>query len=234
MATYKKDINLLTAMTKKKPRVNPFALIIPLIVFVALGAGITVSIFEISAQTAQLTMQRDDLQTYLDSPRVANGKIEAQNLQAQANEVQALASEVKGTLFNLSSYPDLTGENIQAIYDLAGYEIELTHFSYDRRTGALSFSASCWSGRQVPYFVQALRECGIFSDVQYQGYANETHTVTGSPLLDPVTETYEFETWEEIEYHYEISCLVASPAPTLPPLGNGADAGGEPTDEGGE
>jgi hypothetical protein len=86
----------------------------------------------------------------------------------------------------------------------------------------------------VPYFVQALRTCGIFADVQYKGYANETFTVTGNSYLDPITDMTMTETWEENEYHYEISCRVAYPAPALPPLTENTETDGESADEGGE
>jgi hypothetical protein len=229
MASYKKDINLLAAMTKKKSRVSPLALIVPILVFLALGAAIAFSLYSISTQVANLTMQRDDLQRYMDSARVVDGQAEASSLRSQAEQVQSLATEVRGTLYNLSSYPDLTGEDFQAVFDLAGYDVELTHFTYDRRTGALNFSASCESVRRMPIFIQSLRGCGIFSDVQYTGYANDIRTETGSPILDPVSKTTTFETWEVSEYRYEVSCLVAYPAPALPPL---PEAPAESTDDG--
>lgn len=231
LASYKKDINLLDAMTKKKSRVNPLALIVPIFVFLVLGAGIALSTFWITSQTVALTLERDSLQNYMTSSRVTEGQQEAQTLQAQVGQLQALASEVRGTLYNLSSYPDLTGEDFQAVFEMSGEDIELTHFMYDRRTGVLSFTATCESVRKIPVFVTALRDSGIFSDVQYKGYANETRTESGNPILDPVSKTTTIETWTVSEYHYDISCLVANPAPTLPALEEESAAEGD-TEEG--
>jgi hypothetical protein len=234
MATYKKDINLLAAMTKKKSRVSPLALIVPILVFVLLGAGIAVSTVYITSQTTELSLKRDDLQSYLDSPRVLDGQRQVASLKSEAERLQSLASQVRGTLYNLSSYPDLAGKDFQYIFELAGEDIELTHFSYDRRTGALHFSATCQSVRKIPIFVQSLRTCGIFSDVQYQGYVSETESVIGSPILDPVTDITTLSTYEIQEYRYEISCLVAYPVPTLPDVTGSSDDGGDNAEGGGE
>lgn len=224
MASYKKDINLLAAMTRKTPRVHPLAFIVPVLTFLGLGLLIASSVIWVTGQTTLLTLERDELQHYMDSPRVSEGQAEAVSLQAAATEVQARAAEVKGTLYNLSSYPDLSGEEFQTIFNFAGENIQLTEFNYDRRSGTLSFSASSQSVRGIPTFIAALRESGIFADVQYKGYVNGVRIETGGPVFDPITEVTTLPNIEIYEYLYQVSCLVANPTPGLPALDEAASS----------
>jgi hypothetical protein len=205
-------------MTKKKSRVNPFTIIVPIIIFLVLGGIIATSIVWITGQTALLTLQRNELKSYMNSTRVTEGQVEVANLNATAQEKQALASEVKSTLYNLSSYPDLSGDNLETVIAFAGENIELANFSYDRRTGTLTFSATSQSVRRMPVFIAALRECGIFSDVQYQGYVNGVRIDAGYPVYDPETDQTTLESYEIDEYRYQVSCLVVNPSATLPAL----------------
>jgi hypothetical protein len=223
MAAYKKDINLLAVMTQKKSRVGLLAIIIPIIVFLILGASLAFGAFWYGSTVTTLTAERDSLQLYIESSRVTDSQEEAQELKDVAEKMRVYADEIKSALYNLSSYPDLYGEQFELIFELAGDDIVLSEYIYDRRTGTLSFSATSLSVRRMPYFVQSLRENAYFSDVQYRGYVRDTRTETGEAVIDPVTELATAPTIEILEYRYEITCRLATPEPYLPDEGTSSE-----------
>jgi hypothetical protein len=204
---------------------------VPTIVFLILGALIAFSLVWYSSTMAVLTTERDTLQLYIESTRVEDSQEDAQALKAEADEMQARANEIKGTLLNLSSYPDLYGEHFRSIFDFAGYDVELSEYVYDRRTGTLSFAATSPGVRRMPYFIQSLRGCGYFSDIQYRGYVRGTHSESGEPVIDELTDITTIPTFEVIEYRYEITCKLVAPVPSLPALetdgGDVQEGGGE-------
>jgi hypothetical protein len=218
MASYKKDINLLGAMAQKKSRVSPFVIIVPILIFLMLGTLIVFSTSWYASTMATLTIERDTLQNYLDSTRVTDSQDKAEEVRLAAAEMGRRADEVAGTLYILSSYPDLGSEQFQAIFEFAGDNIELADYVYDRRTGILSFSATSASVRTMPRFVQSLRECGHFSDIQYRGYVRSVHIETGEPVTNPVTEVTTITSTEIVEYRYEVVCKLVGPVPSLPPV----------------
>jgi hypothetical protein len=224
MASYKKDINLLGAMTQKKSRVSPFVIIVPILIFLALGTLIVFSTSWYASTMATLTIERDSLQSYLDSTRVTDSQDKAEEVRRAATEMGRRADEVVGMLYILSSYPDLGGEQFQAVFELAGDNVELADYVYDRRTGILSFSATSASVRNMPRFVQSLRACGYFSDIQYRGFVRSVHIETGEPVTNPVTEVTTITSTEIVEYRYEIVCKLVTPIPSLPPV-EGEDTG---------
>lgn len=232
MASYKKDINLLAVMTQRKSRINPLAVIIPIAVFLALGAGIFFGTIWYTTNMAELTFQRDDLKRYIESARVTNSQDNTRALRLAAEEMQLRANEVRETLYNLSSYPDLHGEQFQAIFDYAGDEIELSGYVYTRVSGTLSFSATSERVSRMPVFIQNLRESGLFSDVQYQGYVMGTRTESGTPVLDRTTDMMVTPTYTVTEYLYEVTCRVTTPTPALPPVDT--DEGAENQEGSGE
>jgi hypothetical protein len=218
VAGYKKDINLLDAMAQKTARVSPLAVAVPVVVFLVLGVFIALGVTWYTSTTTLLSAERTSLQQYLESARLNEAQNKAEELKAQAIEMQGLAGMVKDTLYSLSSYPDLYEEHFDFIFELAGDNIELADYRYDRRTGVLSFSATSPSVRHIPYFVQGLRESNYFSDIQYQGYVKGVRTEDGEPVINATTDVTTIPTIEVTEYRYEITCKLTGPAPALPPL----------------
>ncbi|MDR1082797.1 MAG: hypothetical protein LBL27_02890 [Coriobacteriales bacterium] len=234
MASYKKDIDLLAVMAQKQARVSPLMVLVPIVVFLVLGALIALGIFWYLSTTAVLITERDNLQLYLDSTRVNNFQEEAAALEAQATEMEGQAEEVKGTLYNLSSYPDMYEEQFDIIFTLAGNDVTLSDYIYDRRTGILNFSASSTSVRRMPQFVQGLRDDGHFVDIQYQGYVKEVNAATGAVETRPTTETATTSSNKASEYRYEITCKLVGPNPVLPEVEEEGDTADSAEEGGGE
>jgi hypothetical protein len=215
-------------MTPRKSRAGLLAILIPIVVFLILGALLAVGTFWYLSTMTALGIERDELKHYLDSSRVEVSHEKEEEFKGLAAEATRRAEGVKGTLYSLSSYPDLRGEHFEALFSLAGDEVEVADYAYDRRSGVMSFSATSQSVRRIPHFVQGLRECGYFSDVQYRGYVRSTSTSSGSPVIDPVTDITTIPTISIIEYRYEITCQLVSPSPALPAVEADEAAEGEP------
>jgi hypothetical protein len=216
---------------------------VPILVFLALGTLIVFGAIWYTSTMTGLTFQRDDLKNYVDSSRVTDSQEEAQTLKFAVTEMQTRASEIRDTLYNLSTYPDLYGEQFDSIFEFAGDDIELSGYAYDRETGTLSFTAVTPRVSRMPYFVQSLRNSGLFSDVQYQGYVMGTHTETGAPVCSSTTDTTVNPVITVTEYRYEVTCRVVTPTPALPPVATdeaaaedaaATEGGGEEPAEGGE
>jgi hypothetical protein len=229
VAAHKKDINLLASMTTtKKSRVSLLAILIPVIVFLILGALLAVGSFWYVTTTTALETERSELQFYLNSSRVETSHERENAARELAETTRRQAEDLKGTLYNLSSYPDLYGEHFDAIFALAGDDIHLADYAYDRRTGIMSFSASSQSVRRMPHFIKGLRDCEYFSDIQYRGYVRSSHNESGRPIIDPITDITTVPTISIIEYRYEITCQLTRPNPALPAVetGEGTAGGG--------
>ena len=242
MARSKKDINLLDVLEgKKKIGLSRQALValicIPLLALVAVA-----TIFLFTTTITNLLEQRNGLKNYLESPQTQAAYQETALAKDQSTQMRADANALIAALQNLSSYPELYSEQYNRIFELAGYEIDLSEASYDRRTGVLKFNATAAELVSLPRFVESMRNSGLFTDIQYRGYVQ---TKTGIILLSDSSAgtsgtpnssatagsgtsggsgsgsgsaAQQATTYEIISYYYAIECLVAPPQPTLPIL----------------
>lgn len=96
-----------------------------------------------------------------------------QSLQDQqaADAYQSLTDYSNGVTNILNSYPDLTSSllnRIEAVGSASGISVEYT--SYDAASGLLQFNATSDTVIDIPSYVRALQDCGVFSSVDYTGY----------------------------------------------------------------
>jgi hypothetical protein len=245
VARRKKDINLLDALEgKKKVGLSVNAIVglacIPLVALVA-----AVAVFVLVAAIADLSGQRDQLRNYVENQQTEAASAEVASTQRQAYQARADADAVMAMLRYLSSSPDLYGEHYDRIFEMAGVEIELTNFTYDRQSGMLRFNASAAELSSLPRFVEQMRASGFFSDVQYRGYVQTTTSsaslagsgsgtsgTSGDATTSGVASAYASSASvpEIVSYYYSLECQVVFPEPTLPALaaqGEGETGGGE-------
>jgi hypothetical protein len=231
----RKDIDLFAVMKRRRPRVSLLAVALPLLGLPALAALVALGVLWLDGQVTTLNAERDGLRGYVEGRRLEDSRRRTGELRAQAEEMRLRADEVTGTLYSLSSYPDLTGTAIEAVHSLAGTDNELSGIVYNRRTGILNFTVVTEQLHAAPAFVQGLRKCGIFSDVQYTGYAHNARTTidrdesgrTGAaaPTGGENRATVTGSRHEVDEYHYAVTCQVAKPQALLPPLPQDAPEG---------
>lgn len=96
-----------------------------------------------------------------------------QSLQDQqaADAYHSLTDYANSVTSLLASYPDLTSSllnHIDAAGSGSGITVEFT--SYDAASGVLQFNATSNTVIDIPAYVRALQNCGVFSDVDYTGY----------------------------------------------------------------
>lgn len=132
--------------------------------------GITIHTLLMRGQTADLTAWCQDetnLTPYLQS---------LQDQQA-ADAYQSLTDYSNGITDILNSYPDLTSSllnRIEAVGSASGISVEFT--SYDATTGLLQFNATSDTVIDIPSYVRALQDCGVFASVDYTGYQYNNNT----------------------------------------------------------
>jgi len=218
-----KDINLLSALEGRKKK----ALQLPLLI----GIGCTCLLLGLAGAVAfgfisiinGMSAERDELQGYVYGEQTLSAYNEAVAAKAAAQEALARTETMKQALQALSSYPALYQEDYALVVSLTGDVIDLTDFNFDPLTGILSFEASAEAIDSVPYFIEMMRGCGRFSDVQYRGYARTEQTIVplSSSSSDDGTsssESYEDYSYTIVGYSYSVQCLVAAPEPTLPAM----------------
>lgn len=118
-----------------------------------------------------------------------------QSLQDQqaADTYHSLADYANGISSLLDSYPDLTSSllnRIDAAGSSSGITVEFT--SYDASTGVLQFNATSNTVIDIPSYVRALQNCGVFSSVEYSGYESTNNR-------------------EDSGYSLHLHCILAAP-----------------------
>ena len=70
----------------------------------------------------------------------------------------------------LATYPAITSGLIDRIAAVGGDRVVMTLEGWDAGTGTLSFLARSGEVLEIPSYIQALRETGLFRSVEYTGY----------------------------------------------------------------
>lgn len=216
-----KEINFLTVLTGRsaKKKLSPRSLIMPGVVLVILVVG--VGMFSmLTMDTNRVEAQSDVIREYLDSPETNRQLMEAANLESQAQYMSYLAEETVSPINNVSSYPDMTRANYEALWGYAGANIELGSLRYDRTTGVLSFTATSDYVLSIPTFISQLRNCGIFSDVSYSGYAGNaaatqiatsTDRTSSSSSSSSSSSASGTANMQQPRYSFSVECVLKAP-----------------------
>ncbi|MDR3224809.1 MAG: hypothetical protein LBT52_00745 [Clostridiales Family XIII bacterium] len=203
-----RELNLLAALDRGKQRkkAGKGAIIIIALVAVVV-ASVALFYMYMLDQTDISIEQRDIALAYVNDPDNQRLYNESITNQQAAQEAQARADAIAGTVEGMESYPDMMGKDYKKLFRIAGGKVDMSGISYDHTTGTLSFAAKCQSATRVPIFIAALRSCGIFSDVYYAGYAGGTYTVPGEPIITSDGAIIETQT-TMTEYAFNVTCLV--------------------------
>jgi len=247
-----KDINLLTAMDRKKQKAKAekaTAIRLPILILILVALLLGVAYYYLYTNTNELEEQKESINLYLDDPTTTADYNESFKAQAEAQRMVTQARELESVLLNLSSYPDMYGGDFHLIYEYAGDRIAISGVNYTRTTGVLAFNAECNAVTAVPIFVSQLRMSGIFADVKYEGYTERiTSTTTtgttvrewipdlgadGEPMYDANgnqmghwQETTPTSTSTSKSFVFAVTALVNAPNPRLPGPGESVNGAG--------
>ena len=78
----------------------------------------------------------------------------------------------------LETYPAITSQLIGQIASVGGDRVVMTLEGWDDDTGTLSFRAQSGEVVEIPSYIQALRETGLFRSVEYTGYQYQQEKYT--------------------------------------------------------
>jgi hypothetical protein len=219
----KKDINLLLAMDHQKTssrKSKGVSIVIPIVVIVLIAVGMGAGYSYFYDRTSGAKAQAEVIRLYLSDSTTQTAYNESLAAKSEAERMTAEMSALRDVILNITSYPDLTGGEIDQVRETAGSRIKLETMYYDKTTGVLSFRAISETVTGVPLFIAQLRITGIFSDVQYAGYEETTRTeITYYLEWDPGIWDYrEVEKRTDYtEYNFAVTALVNAPTPYIPP-----------------
>ncbi|MDR0500066.1 MAG: hypothetical protein LBG97_02305 [Coriobacteriales bacterium] len=170
MGRKKKDINLLLAMEGRKNATLSLGAILGLACLPIVAGALTTGTLMVNANIGELEARRDNLKEWVENPQTMSAYNEVQSAMQLANEAEHNSADLKQTLYALSSYPVLYGEEFTRIYSLAGASVDLSQIKFDSVRGVLSFNADAADPFTVPTFIRMMRDSGMFADIQYRGY----------------------------------------------------------------
>jgi hypothetical protein len=203
-----KELNLLVAMDRSKRRRKLSGGVIVMIVLIVSVASSAAFFYVHTASEAdELTARRDAALSYVNDPGIKAQYEEAVTNSRLAQEASARAEKITAVSYAADTYPDMTSADYESLFGIAGKNVVLSDIAYDRATGVLNFSAMCKSASRVPTFISALRSCGIFGDVYYEGYSGGEYAISGEPQTaedGSITQTQ----ITVKEYSLSVTCLV--------------------------
>jgi len=234
-----KDINLLAAQDRrykiakeKKATAIRLPALILILVLLLMGG----SYYLLYKETSSLEKEKEGIAAYLNDSATKADYARSLRMQDSAMRMVDQKESIAEILLNLSSYPDMTGDDFELIYGYAGERVRISGVAYDRITGVLAFDAECELVTGVPIFVAQLRMSGIFEDVQYEGYSEHIYSHSeelppkmeprmdefGNPVINPLTEepvmdeVPQSRAFSEKSYYFAVTALVKAPEPKLP------------------
>jgi hypothetical protein len=235
-----RDINLLLALDHQKVNARKgkgISIVVPILVIVLVAVAMGAGYSYFYNNTSEIRAQKEAIELYLSDPATTAAYNESLSAQSESARMAAEMSALRDVILNITSYPNLTGGDLDQVREIAGSRIKLAPMTYDKTSGVLSFNATSDTVTGVPLFVAQMRISGIFSDVQYQGYSESVRTEPGKPRIkyDENGVPYEIPTTLEFkEYNFAVTALVHASTPIIPPQigGPGYAPGGSVTSPG--
>ena len=210
-----RELNLLLALEKSKGRTSektklPSMLRMTMIIFIMLLAVLIAFGAFFFMSSASLINEISDSNEVLQNPVYRDTFNRTEQIRIDAEEMAAQAADLAGTRDNLETFPDMKSADWKKIFRIAGGRVDMSNFSYDRRTGILSFTATTATAPRVPLFITELRASGIFSAVSYDGYAAVPRVIFGEQKIDEIGNVTISST-TIAEYSFNVNCLVKPP-----------------------
>lgn len=125
--------------------------------------GLTLHTLSLRGQTADLRdwcYDEQNLQPYQQS---LQDERNAETFRSLTNYTDSLTAA-------LNSYPDVTSSLLGRIEAAGGSNIRVQFKSYSAASGELQFDAVSDYVIDIPSYIRALQDCGVFSSVTYTGY----------------------------------------------------------------
>ena len=151
---------------KQKEGLTTFYLPVAITLAICLVASLAVI-----GSNAFLSHKESRIQDWLDDPTVIEQHDEAVRKQTVYDQLMEDIREVNGLTQALGTYPTLDKTLNSRIQVAGGGQVSAQLTGYDAATGVLLFQATSAKVIDIPGYVLALQNTGLFQKVQYTGYA---------------------------------------------------------------
>lgn len=151
---------------KKKEGLTTFYLPVAITLAVCLVASLAVI-----GSNVFLSHKESRIQDWLDDPAVIEQHDKAVQKQTVYDQLMEDIREVNGLTQALGTYPTLDRTLNSRIQVAGGGQVSAQLTGYDAATGVLLFQATSANVIDIPGYVLALQNTGLFQKVQYTGYA---------------------------------------------------------------
>lgn len=180
----RRRINLLSVYQKSvaKEKKKNWGYAVPVVAVFAVCALIFGAVFAMNLTLqAQIDGLNEEMESLADSLAYQDAVALEQEVLRTELQIRALSQ----TTQNLASYPEVDSETIARI-EGAGRGITLSLSGYDSSSGSISFNAVSEEVIDIPAYIVALQNTGLFHSVNYTGYqyADGLYTLSLSCTLN--------------------------------------------------
>ncbi len=168
-----RDINLAARRKSGRKEKNPA--VRRALAYLPLGALALVLLLVyllVNAGKLQKEAELNALKAYTHDPAVLAEYAEALSVIEIRNQLADYLSALTTKQEAASHSAEIGGELIAALLSRMGDKLTVTSYAYTAENSTLVFKASASSQLSIPELVQQLRDTGLFSDVNYNGYSS--------------------------------------------------------------
>lgn len=174
------DVNLYLKFSatpeKDKKRDLIIRMTIPAVLLVIIMFSISAVLF---AKVAYLSAESMGYEAELGDPTILEDYNKASELDNDTQLQYYYIEGIKTFDSMLATYPDVTSDLINNIYDCNKSGIAISDINFDGNTGEITFKASSNGVDEVPNYVENLRQSGKYFKVEYTGYTLEEEEIEG-------------------------------------------------------
>jgi hypothetical protein len=126
-------------------------------------------------QTAQLQDDKTAISAYLNNADVKADYAAVSDAKSQIEHADKTTALLEGATKNLDGYPNLTSKQLEQITAIGKTQkTKVMSINFDKSNGAFTMNCVSESATYIPVFISGLRDCGLFTDVSYNGYKSDT------------------------------------------------------------
>lgn len=171
----RRTINFYARYQRQNQRVRSLShhklvILAPLFLAFLLMAGFCADIL---IENAEKSRQLDQINAEIDS--IQSSFDEAQKIADHATALSALYTGLQSSEIMFALYPDLDQNLFLTVKRCAGEAFSIEEYKYEEAATTLAVYAHAPSVNEMPRFVEALRNTGLFSAVTYTGYTSDSN-----------------------------------------------------------
>ncbi len=174
MGSKQKNLNYYTAYKIDSKKRIDRSILFGLLFLILIILFFLLLYFYLEYQSVQLKNDLDTINAYIndENNKSYNEAIIAENkltieLIPQSNYLKS----IKGFLLSSSL---LNAEDFTTFMNCCGSDITINKLSYSQNERTLSLDATTTSTSAIAYYIQRLKNCGLFYDIDYRGFKQNT------------------------------------------------------------